>query len=153
MPSPRRAERRTRCSSRETGITAASARRGWRRLRSKRAGRWLVRPGGRLTEPVLIDDVGLVSELAPVALQESMPLGSICAVPLAYRGRTLGALVALAPQRRTFLPRDVDLLRSYAVQAAIALVNARLFEMQERLAARDPLTGLLNRRQLHEHLD
>jgi len=114
--------------------------------------RWLARPGGRLTEPVLIDDVGLVTELAPVALQESMPLGSICAVPLAYRGRTLGALVALAPQRRTFLPRDVDLLRSYAVQAAIALVNARLFEAQERLAARDALTGLLNRRELHEHL-
>ena len=114
--------------------------------------RWLARPGGRLTEPMLVDDVDLVEELMPIGFQESMPLRSICAVPLAYRGRTLGALVALAPQRRTFLPRDVDLLRSYAVQAAIALVNARLFELQERLAARDPLTGLLNRRELHEHL-
>jgi diguanylate cyclase (GGDEF)-like protein/putative nucleotidyltransferase with HDIG domain len=114
--------------------------------------RWLARPGGGLREPVLIDDLSLVGELAPIGLQESLPLRSICAVPLSYRGRTLGALVALAPQRRSFLPRDVDLLRSYAVQAAIALVNARLFEMQERLAARDPLTGLLNRRELHEHL-
>jgi diguanylate cyclase (GGDEF)-like protein len=114
--------------------------------------RWLASPGGRLAEPMLVDDVGLVEELAPIALQESMPLRSICAVPLAYAGNTLGALVALAPQRRTFLPRDVDLLRSYAVQAAIALVNARLFETQERLAARDPLTGLLNRRELHDHL-
>ena len=114
--------------------------------------RWLARPGGRLGEPVLVDDVDRVEELAPIGLQETMPLRSICAVPLSYRGRTLGALVALAPQRRSFLPRDVDLLRSYAVQAAIALVNARLFEMQERLAARDALTGLLNRRQLHEHL-
>lgn len=114
--------------------------------------RWLARPGGRLTEAVLIDDVSLAGELAPIALQESMPLGSICAVPLAYRGSTLGALVALAPQRRTFLPRDIDLLRSYAVQATIALVNARLFEAQERLAARDSLTGLLNRRELHEHV-
>jgi diguanylate cyclase (GGDEF)-like protein len=114
--------------------------------------RWLASPGGRLAEPTVVDDVGIVEELAPIALQESMPLGSICAVPLSYGGNTLGALVALAPQRRTFLPRDVDLLRSYAVQAAIALVNARLFEIQERLAARDPLTGLLNRRELHEHL-
>jgi diguanylate cyclase (GGDEF)-like protein len=113
---------------------------------------WLARPGGRLAEPVLVDDVELVTELAAIGMQETMPLKSICAVPLFYRGRTLGALVALAPQRRSFLPRDVDLLRSYAVQAAIALVNARLFEMQERLAARDPLTGLLNRRELHEHL-
>lgn len=114
--------------------------------------RWLARPRGRLTEPMLVDDVGLVTELAPIGLQETMPLRSICAVPLSYRGRTLGALVALAPPRRSFLPRDVDLLRSYAVQAAIALVNARLFELQERLAARDSLTGLLNRRELHEHL-
>jgi diguanylate cyclase (GGDEF)-like protein/putative nucleotidyltransferase with HDIG domain len=114
--------------------------------------RWLSRPGGRLTEPMLVDDVGLVEQLEPIGLQESMPLRSICAVPLSYQGRTLGGLVALAPQRRSFLPRDVDLLRSYAVQAAIALLNARLFEMQERLAAHDPLTGLLNRRELHEHL-
>ena len=64
----------------------------------------------------------------------------------------MGALIALAPQRRAFLPRDVDLLSSYGVQAAIALVNARLFEMQERLAAHDPLTGLLNRRELDEHV-
>jgi diguanylate cyclase (GGDEF)-like protein/putative nucleotidyltransferase with HDIG domain len=113
---------------------------------------WLSRPGGRLTEPMLVDDVGVVEELEPIGLQESMPLRSICAVPLSYQGQTLGALVALAPQRRSFLPRDVDLLRSYAVQAAIALLNARLFEMQEQLAARDPLTGLLNRRELQEHL-
>jgi diguanylate cyclase (GGDEF)-like protein/putative nucleotidyltransferase with HDIG domain len=114
--------------------------------------RWLEQPSGRLGEPVLIDDVDIVEELEPIAVQESMVLRSICAVPLAYRGQTLGALIALAPQRRAFLPRDVDLLRSYAIQAAIALTNARLFEIQEELAARDPLTGLLNRRELHEHL-
>jgi diguanylate cyclase (GGDEF)-like protein/putative nucleotidyltransferase with HDIG domain len=115
--------------------------------------RWLGRPGGRLAEPMLIDDVDVVEELEAIGLQESMALRSVCAVPLAYRGSTLGALVALAPQRRSFLPRDVDLLRSYAVQAAIALANARLFELQEQLAARDPLTGLLNRRELHEHMN
>jgi diguanylate cyclase (GGDEF)-like protein len=108
---------------------------------------------GAFTEPIVIDDVSSVPQLAPVALQETMPLGSLCAAPLSYQGRSLGALVALANQRRTFLPRDVDLLRSYAVQAAVALLNARLFEMQERLAARDPLTGVLNRRELHEHLE
>jgi diguanylate cyclase (GGDEF)-like protein len=107
---------------------------------------------GTLAEPTVVDDVSLVPQLATIALQEAMPLGSLCAVPLAYQGRTLGALVALSNQRRTFLPRDVDLLGSYAVQGAIALLNARLFEMQEQLAARDPLTGVLNRRELHEHL-
>jgi diguanylate cyclase (GGDEF)-like protein/putative nucleotidyltransferase with HDIG domain len=113
---------------------------------------WLSRPGDVLAEPMLIDDVGVVAELATIAHDDEMPLGSLCAVPLHYRGRTLGALVSLANQRRTFLPRDLDLLNAFAVQAAIALLNARLFEAQEQLAARDPLTGLLNRRQLHEHV-
>jgi diguanylate cyclase (GGDEF)-like protein len=112
---------------------------------------WLVGRGA-FTEPIVIDDVSSVPALEPIAFQETMPLGSLCAVPLAYHGRTLGALVALANQRRTFLPRDVDLLGSYGVQAAVALLNARLFEMQEQLAARDPLTGVLNRRELHEYL-
>ena len=114
--------------------------------------RWLAYPQGGLAEAVLVDDVALIPELALIGRQQDMPLRSLCAVPLSYRGETFGALIALANQRRTFLPRDVDLLGSYAVQAAIALMNARLFEAQEKLAARDPLTGLLNRRELHEHL-
>jgi diguanylate cyclase (GGDEF)-like protein/putative nucleotidyltransferase with HDIG domain len=115
--------------------------------------RWLAYPEGGLPEAVLIDDVGLIPELALIGRQKEIPLRSLCAVPLSYRGETFGALIALANQRRTFLPHDVDLLGSYAIQAAIALMNARLFEAQERLAARDPLTGLLNRRELHEHLN
>ncbi len=95
----------------------------------------------------MIDDVTLVPALEGAAHEESMPLSSLCCAPLVYRGRVLGALVALAAAPHSFLPRDVDLLRSYAVQVAIALANARMFEAQERLAARDPLTGLLNRRE------
>ncbi|MFL5867564.1 MAG: HD domain-containing phosphohydrolase [Thermoleophilaceae bacterium] len=102
------------------------------------------RDGG---EADVIDDTTLVPALELAAHEESMPLGSLCCAPLVYRGRVLGALVALAAAPHSFLPRDVDLLRSYAVQVAIALTNARLFEAQERLAARDPLTGLLNRRE------
>jgi diguanylate cyclase (GGDEF)-like protein/putative nucleotidyltransferase with HDIG domain len=115
--------------------------------------RWLGRTEDGLAEAVLVDDVDLIPELMQVGQQLAMPLRSLCAVPLSYRGETLGALVALANQRRTFLPRDVDLLGSYAVQAAIALTNARLYEAQEQLAARDPLTGLLNRRELQEQVN
>jgi diguanylate cyclase (GGDEF)-like protein len=78
---------------------------------------------------------------------------SLCAAPLLSRGETVGVLVALANQPRTFLPRDVHLVRSYAAQAAIALTNARLFAAQHALATRDALTGLLNRREFHEALD
>ena len=114
--------------------------------------RWLAYPEDGLAEAVLVDDVAMIPELALIGRQQEMQLRSLCAVPLSYRGETFGALISLANQRRTFLPRDVDLLGSYAVQAAIALMNARLFEAQEKLAARDPLTGLFNRRELHEHL-
>jgi diguanylate cyclase (GGDEF)-like protein/putative nucleotidyltransferase with HDIG domain len=110
--------------------------------------RWVPGRPTDLSEPLVIDDLEAVSELAPLADDEAMPLGALCAAPLVYRGNSLGALVALSGSSQAFLPRDVDLLRSYALQAAIALTNARLFEAQERLAARDPLTGLLNRREL-----
>ena len=115
--------------------------------------RWLAYPKDGLTEAVLVEDVAMIPELALIGRQQEMQLRSLCAVPLSYRRETFGALIALANQHRVFLPRDVDLLGSYAVQAAIALMNARLFEAQEKLAARDPLTGLLNRRELHDHLN
>jgi diguanylate cyclase (GGDEF)-like protein len=115
--------------------------------------RWLLGESKRLAEPLVVDDMALIDELEPATRDEAMPLRSLCAAPLAYRGQVLGVLVALAGTTRTFLPRDIDLLRSYAVQAAIALTNARLYEAQERLAARDPLTGLLNRRELQEHME
>jgi diguanylate cyclase (GGDEF)-like protein len=112
--------------------------------------RWADEAIEDLEEPVTLDDVSLVPSLAPLAEKGSASFGSICAAPLVFRGRHLGVLVALATQARTFLPRDVDLIRSYAAQAAIALANARLYEAQQDLARQDPLTGLLNHRVFHE---
>ncbi|MEX2194608.1 MAG: diguanylate cyclase [Thermoleophilaceae bacterium] len=103
-------------------------------------------------EPALVDDVGCVPELARLPDHPRMSVGSLCAAPLVYRGRTLGLLVALGAQRRTFLPRDVDQLQAYATQAAVALENARLYEAQEALASRDALTGLRNHRDFHERI-
>jgi diguanylate cyclase (GGDEF)-like protein/putative nucleotidyltransferase with HDIG domain len=103
-----------------------------------------------LQAPLVIDDVGTVSELAGLPAAESLPLRSLCAAPLTFRDRSLGALIALAGASEGFLPRDVELLQSYAAQAAIALANARLYADQEARASRDPLTGLLNHREFHE---
>ena len=108
---------------------------------------WFADRSGPRDEPEVVDDMRLLPSLESAVENEAMPLSSLCCAPLVYRGRVLGALVALASAPHSFLPKDVDLLRSYAVQAAIALANARIFEAQERLAARDPLTGLLNRRE------
>ena len=103
-----------------------------------------------IDEPVLIEDVGSVGDLAGLAVHPYMPLGTLCATPLVYRGETVGVLVAGAAAARTFLPRDVALVGSYATQAAIALSNARMYAAQRSLATRDPLTGLHNHREFHE---
>jgi diguanylate cyclase (GGDEF)-like protein len=102
--------------------------------------------------PMTIDDVLTSPGLARLASDSALPFGSICAAPLYFRGRHLGLLVALATQPRTFLPRDVDLIQSYAAQAAVALANARMYQDLEELASRDHLTGLLNLREFHEAL-
>jgi diguanylate cyclase (GGDEF)-like protein len=103
-----------------------------------------------LEHPVTIDDVTTLPDLARLGAEASF--GSICAAPLSFRGRHLGVLIALATQPRTFLPRDVDLIQSYAAQAAVALANARMHQELEEAASRDHLTGLLNLREFHESL-
>ena len=111
---------------------------------------WAAASGPCTAEPVLVEDVSVVPALAPLRADPARPTGTLCAAPLTARGEIVGILVALAPVARTFLERDVDVVRSYAAQAAIALVNARVFEAQKALATRDPLTGLLNHREFHE---
>jgi diguanylate cyclase (GGDEF)-like protein/putative nucleotidyltransferase with HDIG domain len=98
----------------------------------------------------VIDDVRHVPALQGVADNSVLPLRSLCAAPLVYRDQSLGMLVALAHAPSGFLPHDVDVLQSYSAQAAVALTNARLYQAQEQLATRDPLTGLLNHRTFHE---
>ena len=112
--------------------------------------RW-VRGTGRVADTaVLLEDLSDVPLLAELPLDEETPLRSLCAAPLTYRGESLGVLAALSATSYSFLPRDVEVIQSFATQAAIALSNARLFEAQEDLASRDPLTGLLNHREFHE---
>jgi diguanylate cyclase (GGDEF)-like protein len=112
---------------------------------------WAQGVAGR-EQPVTVDDVLTVPTLARLGSGLDPSFGSICAAPLTFRGRHLGVLVALATQPRTFLPRDVDLIQSYAAQAAVALANARMYQELEELASRDHLTGLLNLREFHESL-
>jgi diguanylate cyclase (GGDEF)-like protein/putative nucleotidyltransferase with HDIG domain len=105
---------------------------------------------GRGGLPTLIDNLNEVPALAALPRDRALPLRSLCSAPLVFRGRSLGVLIALANAEGGFLPHDVELLQSYAAQAAIALENARLYEQQQQLASRDPLTSLLNHREFHE---
>ncbi|HKN93802.1 MAG TPA: GAF domain-containing protein, partial [Thermoleophilaceae bacterium] len=100
--------------------------------------------------PLVLEDLANVPELDSLVDANHQPLRSLCSAPLTYRGESLGLLLALASNARVFLPRDVEVLQSFATQAAIALTNARLYEAQQDLASRDPLTGLRNHREFHE---
>jgi diguanylate cyclase (GGDEF)-like protein/putative nucleotidyltransferase with HDIG domain len=112
--------------------------------------RWAAGPAGRGSLPMVMDDLSKVPALAELPADRALPLRSLCSAPLLFRGRSLGVIVALANGEGGFLPHDVELLQSYAAQAAIALENARLYAAQQQLASRDPLTGLLNHREFHE---
>jgi diguanylate cyclase (GGDEF)-like protein len=114
--------------------------------------RWAIQAADALRGPVEVEDVSLVPVLAPLGARDDARFGSLSAVPLTFRGEHLGVLIALASQPHSFLPRDSDLIHSYAAQAAVAIANARLYEAQEQLASRDGLTGLLNHREFHEAL-
>ncbi len=101
---------------------------------------------------VVLDDVTTVPALVPLA-DSSMPLCSLASAPLTFFGDTGGLLVALGTQSRTFLPRDVEVLQSFASQVAIALNNARRYHVTKTQADCDPLTGLLNHRSFHDAVD
>lgn len=73
---------------------------------------------------------------------------SILGVPLQVRDRTIGVLEAINKTRSGFTDDDVITLRWLAAQAAVAIVNARLFEQSDLVSElvhelRTPLTALL----------
>ncbi len=53
---------------------------------------------------------------------------AILGVPLILEGKVIGALLAVHRQVRVFPSSEITLLTSFAVHAAVALENARLFE-------------------------
>jgi len=60
------------------------------------------------------------------ALQRAAGLRTMLATPLVEDGRAVGALVVLRTTVRPFTSHQIDLLKTFAEQAAIALENARL---------------------------
>ncbi len=105
-----------------------------------------------LEQPLVIDDVSRLPALEAL-IELDNPLRSLASAPLNTLSEPLGVLVALGGQQQTFLPRDVSVLEAYAAQVTIALGNARRFQNERSLAARDPLSGLLNHRSFHEAID
>jgi two-component sensor histidine kinase len=81
------------------------------------------------------------------------PLASFVTVPLAARGRTMGAVtLALATNDRRYDQQDIDLIRELARRAALAIDNARLYrESQEAKAEIQDLNQRLQRAMTETH--
>ncbi|MBN9389837.1 MAG: GAF domain-containing sensor histidine kinase [Chloroflexi bacterium] len=60
---------------------------------------------------------------------------ALLAVPLEVKGRPIGMLLLSHSQAGYFTERQADLVRGIARQAALALVNARLYEQAQEAAA------------------
>lgn len=95
-----------------------------------------------LAEPQEVEQLTADSE--PASLAGRGGHSAMRSVPLMFKGRSLGVLVALAAD--AFSDEDRELLSLFAEQAAVALSNAHLFQTLLENATQDPLTGLPNRR-------
>ncbi|MBI2942308.1 MAG: GAF domain-containing protein [Chloroflexi bacterium] len=86
----------------------------------------------RSSRPVHLPDAHAADQ-AP-ALSPPVRYRSYVGAPLRLRGATIGTLVVWHPQPHRFSPEGVDLLASFANQAAVAIDNARLFSaLQSRV--------------------
>lgn len=86
-----------------------------------------------------------------VHLSRAVDVGAVLAVPLAGRGGSQGAIVAVRIRGRpNFTTGDLDMAESFAVHAAVAreLVEAR--EVQQRLAVLEDRDRIA--RDLHDHV-
>jgi len=77
---------------------------------------------------------------------------SFLAIPLIVQDRALGCMTLYMAERHDFGSDEIQLLSTFASQAAVSIENARLFEETRQLAISDPLTGLANHRQFYHQL-
>ena len=73
-------------------------------------------------------------------------------LPLVAKGQSIGLVELFSMGHMTWSEELLELARTMANEAAMALENARLYEEARKLADRDPLTSFYNHRFLHERL-
>jgi diguanylate cyclase (GGDEF)-like protein len=101
---------------------------------------------------VAVEDVDAEPLVDQVLVREGGYRSFLTAPLRSYKG-TRGALSVYYDEPRRFSEDDRTLLRTFAVQAAIALDNQRLMREKDEMALRDGLTGVYNRTYLELALD
>ena len=79
--------------------------------------------------------------------------GSLLCVPLRSKGRILGVMNMNRRRVDAFSLQEVRLAEAIAMQAALSIANARLYQQTLELSFTDSLTGVANRRQLFLRLE
>ena len=95
-------------------------------------------------DTMAIEDVGAGGLGGPPLLCEG-ECRSVIVAPLQSRSATFGALALFYDEPRRFGEDEKAVVRTFAIQAAIALDNRRLMLEKDRMAVRDGLTGVYNR--------
>ncbi|MBM6551485.1 diguanylate cyclase [Marinomonas ostreistagni] len=109
---------------------------------------------GASNKTVLVSqDVGRYWEVIPQSYRHI--IGSVAISPLTIDGELVGLFCQADADATRYDPttKDTFLLDQLAIKISICLSNVTAREKLEYLATRDPLTGLLNRRQLELMLE
>ena len=110
---------------------------------------------GSRTDLPMVVQVGRGIEGEAMQAQEPRSAASpraLLAVPIVRERALLGCFTVVDAEGGVFGPDDVETLSGLAVQAGVAIENARLHRAVEQQAITDDLTGLANRRQFYEVL-
>jgi diguanylate cyclase (GGDEF)-like protein len=102
--------------------------------------------------PLSIPDAGH-TEHTGIELDVLEQRGSVLSIPMLHKGRVVGVIDFLHEETAAFDDEDLVLLQALAAQAAMAVVNADLYEKTLELSVTDALTGLMNRRALETRLE
>ncbi len=93
---------------------------------------WLIN-ALRADDPVVRVAPGL--EIAPHVPGEWGPTVTVLTAPLAVGTEPLGVVVVIEDGSRTFSEAELEMVRTFSAQAAVAVHNSRLFEIESRSRA------------------
>ncbi len=82
--------------------------------------------------PVIVSDIGKGPDWYNQEGIDRLGVRSFVGVPLLLRSRVVGVLHCFTTQPREFQSDEIELLRDFADQAAVALENARLLQESEK---------------------
>jgi GAF domain-containing protein len=81
----------------------------------------------RERQVVLVDDGARDPVLAQTKFQQALNYRSVVFVPMLHRGASVGVIAIGRSEVRPFSEKEIDLLKTFAAQAILAIENGRLF--------------------------